>query len=262
MEVEDESIDEHKRFKEMIRMGVFRHKAGAGNDTISLSKKQWLVLLVIAILASAAIVYAQSDSNVEKEKIVPDEVKISTENPAIEEASVLTTIVDPNTEQVETSINENTNTGQVTTTAKENPTTEQVETSTENTLIGVITGTGATGYRDVYYPATEIPDRFELKMNAEGYADVPLLVLEDFEVDGLLIKFTLVNPTEREGYFSATGFKVQYNRRDTDQLSIRFMNIDIGSMTAYERRPMTMGGEIDKEGMTYIEGLTFESKVR
>ena len=151
---------------------------------------------------------------------------------------------------------------QTATVVKESTNTEQVETSTENTLIGVITGTGATGYRDVYYPATEIPDRFELKMNAEGYADVPLLVLEDFEVDGLLIKFTLVNPTEREGYFSATGFKVQYNRRDTDQLSIRFMNIDIGSMTAYERRPMTMGGEIDKEGMTYIEGLTFESKVR
>ena len=254
MEVEDESIDEHKRFKEMIRMGVFRHKAGAGNDTISLSKKQWLVLLVIAILASAAIVYAQSDSNVEKEKIVPDEVKISTENPAIEEASVLTTIVDPNTEQVETSINENTNTGQVTTTAKENPTTEQVETSTENTLIGVITGTGATGYRDVYYPATEIPDRFELK-NDNG---VTYLILENFEIDGILMKFTLVNPNEYGGTVSGGKFAVNYNTIDRTHQGERLIAINMGKMLGNERRPMTIGQMDNPDGNIYIEGITFK----
>lgn len=151
---------------------------------------------------------------------------------------------------------------QTATVVKENTNTEQVETSAENTLLGDLIGTGVTGYRDVYYPVGQIPDRLELKTNNEGYDDVPILILEDFEVEGLLIKFTLVNPTEFGRYLSKVSLKINLNNKDTQVPFVINSPIPIERMLPNERRAMTMGGWTDKEGNKYIEGITLESDIR
>jgi len=157
---------------------------------------------------------------------------------------------------------ETVNTVEVETAIDENSKTEQVDTSTstkDSLLSGL--GTGVTGYRDIYYPVGQIPDRFEL-LSAKNSNGVTYLILEDFRIDGFLMKFTLVNPSKYAGTLTRVELKVNYNTKDNTHQGERLISIRMGKMLANERRPMTIGQMDNPNGNIYIEGITLVSDIR